>query len=347
MIKRVESKKELKRFVSLPGSIYKKDTNWVVPMIGADVASLDTKTNFVLGGLKYELYYYEEDEKVVGRIGAFISDEYNQIQGTERVFFGLFECADDLEVARALLQSVEDFAARENKREIMGPVDMTPNYTMGLLIQGFERPAIMTPYNKPYYQALLEALGYEKHLDLYAYHHPRDKGVPERIERMVPLIRKRYPNIVIQSFKKLGSKAGKALWEVYNNAFQDNWGFLPLSEKETAHLVRYILRRGDPDLTYFAFDVKKPIGLLIALPDTAQKDRLRLSVLGVIPKCRGKGVESRLAVRLLQDAFYLKSYQAVEHSLVMENNEAMNRFIEKESGCKISRVYRLYSKTLA
>lgn len=367
MIEQVVTKKEYRAFARFPHNLYAEDPNWIPPLTGVRERNFDRRSNPALDDVDYELYLAYcnspgEDQgygletrdrsgpaAVSGRVAAVVNRRYNSYQNEKTAFFGFFECVDDPAVAAELLEAVRVFAAARGMERIIGPVDFSTNYSCGVVVKGNRlAPTVTTPYSKPYYPALLENCGYRKVMDFYAYTYYRETGIPDRLARLGPLLEKRYPGVSVRPLQRKSiHRDMAALREVYDAAFAGNWGFTPMSGREFAGMQRGFLSLGCLDTVLLATVDGKPAGILIAIPDINQKkiDRLRLSVLGVKPDFRGRGIETLLILRLW-DYVNRYGYREVDCSLILENNEPMNTFIGKEFGCPLTRIFRVYGQEI-
>lgn len=355
MIIPVRDRAGLDEFIRAAESLYHDDPNWIQPLIGNRPHEFSAKTNPGIRYHKIQLFVYRKDNRPLGRIAAFTDDQYNKIHSDKTAFFGFFECIDYISAARDLLSAAEDFAKSNKMEKIIGPVDFSTNYQAGLLVAGYNRPTVMTPYNKDYYPQLIESLGYAKLTDLLAYLHHPQKSVPERLIRLAELQVKRHPEIVVESIANLRSvNKVRFLTRLYDEAFSGNWGYVPMSSAEFSHLVKTLDHLGCADLNYLAFFKGKPVGFLLSMPDLYAPDeiagsssaafrKLRVTTLGVAPAYRNKGIETVMGVKMLSDA-KKRGYEEIEFSVVLENNAPMNNYIRREFGLQESKRFRIYQK---
>lgn len=376
MIKVVTTKNELRRFARLPFTLYAGDSNWVPPLQGVQERNFMPRTNPAMDDVTGELYLAYADsansdgkasavgnrqttatnsDTVQGRVAVVVNKRYNAFQKEKTAFFGFFECIDSPAIAAELLAAVRNYAMTQGMERIIGPVDFSTNYACGTLVTGNHLPpTVGTPYTKAYYPSLLAANGYHKAMDFFAYTYHRDHGVPERLTRLRPVIEKRNPGLTVRSLRQKNiSQDMAALREVYDDAFAGNWGFVPMSEREFSGMQRGFLNLHCLESVYLAAVNGQPAGILIAIPDIYQAtvnrpgkiDRLRLSVLGVKPAYRSRGIETILILHLL--AYVARyGYREIDCSLILENNVPMNTFIGKEFGCPLTRTFRVFEQLL-
>ncbi len=364
MIIHPKNKNFLKQFIELPIQIYRDDPNWVSPLVGGDISNFNPSRG-PNSYISNQLFLAVSDSRPVGRIALFVDKLYNKIHKEKTAFFGFFECENNPDTALELLCAVEDSARKMGFSKLIGPVDYSTNYQAGLLVQGFSRPTVMTPYNKDYYQALIEGAGYAKVMDLYSYIFTKDTPIPDRARRIQDIIRKKRPSLSVISLSKIpASKKAAILAKIYNQAFSDLWGFVPMTNGEFSHLVKNLSRLSHTDLNYVALNNRNPVGILLTVPDIysgkeipaqyisgnvnkleEKLTKLRLTVLGVIPEFRGKGIETLMGLQALEDSLN-KGFETVEFSVILENNIAMNNLINREFGLPIDKIFRVYEKQL-
>ena len=252
---------------------------------------------------------------------------------------------------------------------IQGPTSFSTNEECGLLVEGFQYPpAIMMPYSAPYAGQLIESAGYEKAKDLLAY--LLDATVttaPERLVRGVARLQQHY-DITIRPINLRRFRQEVALMlEVYNSAWERNWGFVPLTKEETDDLAKQLRMVGNPNLCLLAETKDEPVGFALALPDYNQALRhlngrlfpfgifkllwykrkmngARILTLGLKPGFRRLGIDAMLYLRLWEEA-PKNGYPLVECSWILEDNWPMRRGLER-MGAQLYKTYRIYEKAL-
>lgn len=368
---RVESKEDLRRFLELPWHIFRGNPFWVPPLKKQVRAYLDLKHPFYLGGrAERELFLVYRGNKPVGRVAAIINRAHNAFHGDRWGFFGFFECEEDPEAVRLLFQGVEEYLRNKGCDTLVGPTSPSTNYECGLLVEGFDsRPTVMMPYNPPYYASLLEGVGFTKAKDLYAYWSPVHSASLERLRRFAQRIQEREPQLRVRTvnLKDFAREVG-IIQEIYNLAWEKNWGFVPTSNEEFALLAKELKPLVDPNLLLVAFFGDNPAGFLLALPDVApalaqlngsmgnplrllrawwvgwKLEGLRLITMGVKQEYRLRGAEGVMFYRGLQAALE-RGYRWCEYSWILEDNELAKRTV-RLMDAKLSKIYRLYTKPL-
>ena len=372
-IRPVATKRELRAFIKLPWWLYRDEPNWVPPLLMDVKKRLDRKKNPFFKHAEAQYFLAYRDGQAIGRISAHIDQNFNEFQDNEWGLFGWFECADDPEAARALLDAAEMWLRERGRDRMVGPMDFTTNDECGLLIEGHEHPPIiLCPWHHPYYQRLFEQdLNLQKAMDLYMWSlnvegrekvHPAIWEVAEKLESE--------HGIVCRNFRKRDLRAEvERFVEIYNSAWERNWGFVPLTEEEVHHYAKdlkpildenwaMVAERKDtgevvgaaltlPDYNQVLAKLNGrllPLGWLTALRERKKIDAIRVIVLGVKPDYRHTGVAAR---------FYQMHFDAAEHTpqkggemgWTLEVNEPMNRAMEGMGG-EIKRRYRVYERML-
>jgi GNAT superfamily N-acetyltransferase len=303
----------------------------------------------------------------VGRIAAAVNHRYIQFHGQPVGFFGFFESIDDPEVATALLTAAERWLAARGMNRVLGPMSFSTNEECALLVEGFRAvPAVMMPYNPPYYAALIEGAGYTKAKDLLAYFLDGDTPPPERLVRGVTHLQQRHHITIRPIDLRLFRQDVELIQEVYNSAWERNWCFVPMTPEEIADLAKQLRMIGNPNLCLLAERNGEAVGFALGLPDYNQALRhingrlfplglfkllwhrrhmngARILALGLKPGFRNMGIDAMLYLRLWREA-PKNGYRLVECSWILEDNWPMRRGMERMGG-KITKTYRIYEKT--
>ncbi|MGQ9495625.1 MAG: hypothetical protein ACUVRY_05115 [Thermoanaerobaculaceae bacterium] len=369
---RVESKEDLRHFLELPWRIFRGNPFWVPPLKKQVKAYLDLKHPFYLGGrAERELFLVYRGSRPVGRVVAIVNRAHNAFHGDQWGFFGFFDCEEDPEAVRLLFQGVEEYLQKKGCDTVVGPTSPSTNYECGLLVEGFDsRPTVMMTYNPPYYASLLEGVGFTKAKDLYAYWSPVHPASLERLRRFAQRIQEREPQLRVRTVNLEDfAREVSIIQEIYNLAWEKNWGFVPTSNEEFALLAKELRPLVDPNLLLVAFFGDSPAGFLLALPDVApalaqlngsmgnplrllrawwvgrKLEGLRLITMGVKQEYRLRGVEGVMFYRALQAALE-RGYRWCEYSWILEDNELAKRTV-RLMDAKLTKIYRVYAKPLA
>lgn len=360
----VESRKDRKAFIKLPYRIYKGDPHYVPPL-EMDIKSRLSRKHpfFEFGDMK--LFLAKRDGEVLGRIAAITNDRYNEHHPGKTGFFGFFECVDDQEVADALLQTAVEYLKERGLEKMHGPASPSSNYDYGLLVEGFDdEPRIMMTYNPPYYIKLLENFGLEKAKGLLAFKlDSKTVNTNEKLHRVAKIAQER-AGMTIRQFKVKDLRSEvEHFKDIYNQAWETNWGHVPFTEAEIDLMAKEMKPVIQPELALFGVIDGKIMGMALAMPDynfiikqmngkilpfnwikffTQKKNIrwLRVVVLGVIPKYQRKGLDAVFYLELIKAAEKLNITQG-EASWILEDNEMMKRGVEVANG-KVYKRYNVY-----
>ncbi len=374
VVKAIDQKSELDAFIDLPYRLYADDPVWVPQLKLAVKDVLDVNKNPFFKHAYLRPFLALRNGQVVGRIAGILDHSHNQYHKETTAFFGFFECIDDATVARALFDKVKEWAREWGMTKLRGPCSPSTNHECGLLVDGFEDPPmIMMPYNFKYYPALIEQNGFAKSMDLLAYHVSEKVQWDPRIEAHAERIRTR-KKIVFREFnpRKFDQEI-ETLADIYNDAWESNWGFVPMTREEFRHMAKEMKPIFDPTILFFAEIDGKPAGFGMALPDVNQifiKIRdgklLPFGLLKLLWHLKGPfrkktvtrsrlltlGIRKEYQHLGLGALFYMeyqkrvpKKYPYTEASWILENNIAMNKALVG-MGAKLTRRYRLYDGTI-
>ncbi len=363
------SSREVMRFLKVSYGIYRDDPNWVAPLL-LDLKKVFTDANPLFEHAVMQLWIATRGGQDVGRIAGIIDHNHNREAKEPAAFFGFFESVNDPAVSKRLFETVCGWAREAGLPRVLGPMNPTTNDECGLLVEGFDSPPVlMMTYNPRYYVALVEAEGFRKAKDLLAFHMDLAKIPMDRLGRIAAKIRQRNPNLTFRPVRRKTLQQDLAkVKEVYNAAWEANWGFVPMTDAEVdfmAARLKPLLMEG---LIWLAEAGAEPVGFLLALPDynvALQPLRGRLltpKVLGFIPyllgwKCpprtrvitlgmkesyRGKGLESAMLIEGLRVGIEAGVRES-EASWILEDNVMMCRVLEAIGG-RVYKTYRLYER---
>jgi GNAT superfamily N-acetyltransferase len=372
-VRPVSSKRELRRFIGLPWRLYRNEPNWVAPLLMDLKKRLDPSRNPFFQHAEAQYFLAYRDGRPVGRISAHIDENLNKFQENAWGLFGWFECEDDPEAVRALLEAAEAWLRERGRERMVGPMDFTTNDEIGVLVDGHEhRPIILCPWHHRYYQRLLEVdAAMDKAMDLHMWslHVTGRENVHPAIWEMAENLESEH-GIVCRNFRKKERHAEVSRFlEVYNSAWERNWGFVPLNEDEVRHYAKDLEPILDENWAMVAekTDTGEVVGAALTLPDynqvlakmngrllpfgwlTALRERkkidaVRVLALGVKPAYRHTGVAARF-YQMHFDAAERTAQKGGEMGWILEVNEPMNRAMEGMGG-EIKRRYRVYERVL-
>jgi GNAT superfamily N-acetyltransferase len=373
-IRPVRSKSELKCFVKVPFALHRDQPQWVAPLIFERMEFLNREKNPYFEHAEAEYFLAERDGEAVGRITVQVDYRWDEYQGGSDAMFGFFETANDPEVAAALLGAATEWARGKGRGRLLGPMDFTTNDEIGILIDGFDRrPMILEPWHPPHYRELIEAEGFDKAMDVQMWE--LQFGDLKQGESFDPSIHAaaekglRDEGIVIRNMRKreMASEVRRFM-DVYNEAWGDNWGFVPITDAEVEFQAKNLKQVIDEDWAYMAEKDGEVVGAALTLPDINQVlarlngrllpfgwlrfllgkgkvDQLRVLALGVKHAYRHSGVAAGLYLKHLETAAAPGKIEGGEMGWILETNGPMNRAMEGMGG-KVVKKYRIYEKAL-
>ena len=363
-VRRVAGKREREAFIRFQWEIYRGNPAWVPPLLLERRDFLDARKNPFFLHADVELFLAWRDNRIVGRIAAIEDRNYNKFHSSRTVGWGLFECIDDESVAAALLDAVKAWARPRGLTAMLGPVSFSTNYDCGILLDAYELPPfLLTTYNPPYYPRLIEACAQRKAKDLFGWRLDVQHEVPARVQRLAEKLRKREGLVVRPiDLKDIEGEIDK-IKRIYNDAWEQNWGAVPMTDEEFHHMAKDMKQLVVPELLLIAEIGGDPVAFAMTLPDVnralAKIDgRLfpfglfkllwhmkrvkacRLVALGIRKGFRKRGIDAVLYNDTLRNAQKL-GYVDGEVSWTLEDNDLINRAIEL-MGAKRSKTYRIY-----
>jgi GNAT superfamily N-acetyltransferase len=373
-IRPARTRRERKRFVKVPFHLHRESEQWVPPLIFERMQFLDPGKNPWFEHGEAELFVAERDGEPVGRISAHVDSRWDEYQGGSDAMFGFFESPQDPEVAGALLDTASEWAAGKGRRRVLGPMDFTTNDEIGILIEGFERkPMILEPWHPPYYRELIEAEGFAKTMDVLMWElHLGQLKEGERFDPSIHAAAEKAlhdEGIAIRHMRRRDMAAEvRRFMDVYNEAWGDNWGFVPITDAEVEFQAKNLKQVLDEDWTFMAEKDGEVVGAALTLPDINQVmaglngrllpfgwarfllgrrkiDQLRVFALGVKHEYRHTGVAAGLYLKHLEMAARPGTIEGGEMGWILETNKPMNRAMEGMGG-KIIKRYRLFERAL-
>jgi len=373
-IRPVGTRRDLRRFVGVPYELHRDSPQWVPPLIRERMEFLDPRKNPYFGHAEVELFLAEREGEAVGRISAQIDHNWDSYRGGNDAQFGFFECREDREAAEALFDTAMGWLADRGRERAYGPMNFTTNDELGIMIEGFEhRPVILEPWHPPYYADLFEQAGFGKAIDIWMWHLEMGK-LREGLE-FHPAIHEAAQKsldengIRIRSMRRSDMAAEIARFhEVYNEAWGDNWGFVPLDPDEVEFHAKNLKLVLDEDWAMIAEkEDGEVVGAALTLPDINQVlpqlngrlfpfgwlrfllgrrkiDTVRILALGVKKAYQQTGVAAALYVRHMETTDP-DGVMKGEAGWILETNEPMNRALEGMGG-KVNKKFRIYEKAL-
>jgi len=262
--------KLLKKYINFPHELYADDLHYVPELYMAQKDMFNRKKNPFFKHAEVKSFLAEKDGKTIGRISAILNYNYNEYHNCMVGFFGFFDVINDYQAAKALLDTAVEWCRAKGCNAILGPTNFSTNDTAGILVDGYHEPAkIMMTYNKPYYKDLVEQYGFEKDIDLYAYILYTAKA-SERSIRLAQSLEERlnrqgitFRNINLKKFKSEVA----AIRDIYNDAWANNWGFVPWTDAELDHLANELKMLANTNWIFMAEHNGKPIGFGLTIHD--------------------------------------------------------------------------------
>jgi hypothetical protein len=363
------SSRDVRRFLNVPYGIYAPDSPWVAPLL-FDLKKVFTNTNPLFEHAEMQLWVARRGATDVGRIAAILDREHNRVQSVAAAFFGFFESINDPAVSGALLAAASGWARARGLGRMLGPMNPTTNDECGLLVDAFDSPpAFMMPYNPPYYADLLLADGFRKAKDLLAFYIDLAESPLDRFNRVAEKTRRRNPELVFRPVRRktLGADLAKVK-EVYNTAWEDNWGFVPMTDGEINFMAARLKPLLVEGLVWLVESPSGPVAFMLAMPDFNEALKplrghlltpqimhflpyalgwkgtrhCRVITMGVKAEYRGRGLEAVMLAEGFKTGFRL-GFKSAEASWVLEDNLPMCRFMEIFGG-RVYKTYRLYER---
>jgi hypothetical protein len=370
VIKRVETKKDRKRFVKLLWKLYKGDPNWVPPLIIDRLSMIDKEKHPFYKDADMEMFLAEKDGELVGRIAAIVNHNHNKFHNDKVGFFGFYECINDQQVSDKLFDTARNWLKEKGMTVMRGPMNPSTNYEIGVLINAFDQsPVVMMTYNPEYYIKLIENYGFAKSKDLYAYRLTNEKTISDKLRRVSDIVRQRRNFKIRPVNMKNFNDEVKIIKEVYNNAWSPNWGFVPYTAEEFDHLAKDLKLVIFPDLVLIGELDGKPVGFSMSLPDINQIyktipsgrlfptgifkllfnkkkiDDVRIIVLGIRREYQKLGLDAAFYYETWEKAHTNHNIDRGEASWILEDNIMMNRAADLMSG-ELYKKYRIYDYNL-
>ncbi len=367
-ITEVNDKQSHKAFLNVVDLIYKNDPTYVRPLDVEIEAIFDTTlNNFHSHGEATRWILYNDTGKAIGRVAAFINTKkaftFDQPTGG----MGFFECINDKEAARLLMDTCRNWLQERGMDAMDGPINFGENDNFwGLLVQGFTHPAVGMNYNPPYYQELFESYGFSMYFQQISNHLDITKPFPERFSKIADWVSKKegytFEHLKLDNLDKYS----KDFQNIYNDAWQFHENFTPMTDETVKESLKKMKNFMDERVIWFAYVDGDPAAFVIVLPDVNQIikhmggklniwsklkfvyhrwrgtiDRLRVVIMGVKPVYQKLGLESALIMRLHEIVIPMNHYKEVELSWVGDFNPKM-RALHDATGAYLAKVHYTY-----
>lgn len=379
VVRPVETKADRKAFIALPYRLYRSDPNWVPPLKSEVAAMIDPRRNAWFQHAEVQFFLAERGGKVVGRISAHIdrlalAQPVEQGMGPGTGNWGMME-AEDAATAEALIAVAEDWLRTHGMVRVLAPISLSVWEEPGLLVTGHDHPpTVMMGHHDPRYRGWIEAAGYRTAKTLYTYEVDIGRPFPGLVERVVAAA-ERNPRIHIRKVDKSRFVEEAALiLSILNDAWSDNWGFVPLTDAEIADVGKKLKPIVFEDLIMIAELDGEPVAFMITLPDLneaigplhgsllpfgwakllwwlrAPKVRtMRVPLMGVVKRLQSSRIASQLVLVMIE---YIRraavaNYGATRGEIgwILEDNQGM-RSIAEVIDSRINKEYLIYDKAI-
>lgn len=369
----VTTRKQLMMFIKFPDELYKDCKQYVPALHREQIYSLTKVSSLKYCSRKMWMvldYGTGSKGKVVGRICGIINPRYNEKYGTKRARFGWFDTINDIEVAGLLVSTAERWAEEQGMNEIHGPLYYNTLGKQGMLVEGFDNiPPFNCIYNYPYYNELIESLGFVKECDWLQYKMVADRGVPEKVTRIAGMLKQRY-NLHEGSIKRLkrDKKMIKHFFDVYNDSFADSvYNFIPFTDEEVQEEAKAAMKfLNDKTSVIILDDNNRPVAFGIAFPTISRAlqkakgklfpfgwyhiwkaahtlDTVDLMLNGAVPEWQNTGVSAVYHCAISERCIKYGTHWAIANPQI-ESNGAVNVWSRYEHELFMRR--RCYVKTI-
>ena len=371
-IRRVTDSSDLKAFIEVPWSIYRDDPNWVPPLKFERKEAFSEKNPF-FEHAHWQAWLAYLNGVPVGRISAQIDSLYLERHDPHTGFFGLIEALDVAEVFAALFSTAQTWLKEQGMTTALGPFNLGINQEVGCLVEGFDSPPnVMMGHARPYYGQQIEKLGYSKAQDMLAYEMDRESfAMPAIVQRLLKRLEKQ---IRVRTIDRRNTAADlETMRNIFNDAWSDNWGFVPFTSSEFAAVGKELLMIVPTDFIHIADLNGKPAAFIVLIPNLNEaiadldgslfpfawarllwrlKVRLpisgRIALMGVRQEFQHTRLGPTLAfsvMRALHGPIISRGLMRVEASWILEQNQGMRNIMEQVGGV-VTKRYRMYKKTL-
>lgn len=372
-VRPVRSSADRRAFLDFPYDHYAGVQPFVPPLRLDQAAVINPKKNPFFEHGAMELFLAERGGATVGRIAAIVNGQHLAKYNDGVGFFGFFETTDDAEVSTALLDAAADWLRARGLTEVRGPVNPTMNDVAGLLVDGFHRPpAILLPYNFPYYERLLTEWGFERAMTMWAFYVHHAYIDAPRMARGAEIVRRRNPGLTVRTLDMSRFEQEIAtVVAIYNESWAENWGHVPYTAREAQHLADEMKPIIEPDLFLIAELDGKPVAFSASLPELNRalkklpRGRLlptglpkllatikaggiyaiRMALMGVLPEHRRLGLDAVLIHETILNGL-ASGYEAAELSWVLDVNKPLVNSLEK-LGCTRDKEYAMMAAPLS
>jgi hypothetical protein len=367
----VLNRKDLNRFIRVPWSVYRDDRCWIPPLLLERKEHLSARNPYFRHA-EWQAWVAFRNGEPVGRISAQIDRLHLERFQDATGFFGFLEAPDDPAIFRSLLETACDWLRERGMKRVQGPYSLSINDECGLLVEGFDTPpSVMMGHARPYYAHRVGALGYSKAKDLLAYRVAPDFVVPGVMARLIARSSKR---ITVSPLRRNHLEADLVvLRDLFNDAWANNWGFVPFTREEFDELGRILVHLVDEDFIQIAAVDGRPASMIVALPNVNEAARdlngrllplgwlkllwrlkrhklrtARVTLMGVRREFQNSTLGMALAYKVIdavRSPIIRQGINEVEMSWILEDNDNMRHILESIGGEAYKR-YRIFQKAI-
>jgi GNAT superfamily N-acetyltransferase len=372
----VETASQLKEFIQFPYDLYRGEENWVAPLRFERATQIDPKKNPGFEGVEYQLFLAEQNGETVGRIAAINNSHHLKFHNDNAGHFGFFDTQTDPAIGQALMATVEAWLKERGLRRIVGPYQASIYEEVGLLVDGFDTPPVlMMPYGRPDYQKTIEDMGFTKAVDMYAFWANIHEGYPRpKIVTTMTNYIESDPDITVRPMNKSKFlQEVQMAMEIFNDAWSDNWGHVPLSDDQIKHMAAELKPVINKDFFWVCEYKGEPAAFILMVPNVNEAiadldgkllpfgwakllyrlkvkgvKTARIPLMGVRREFQRKRTGLAMAAFLSEKAFEKgreHGFTHVEMGWILETNKSMIRIIEQAKGVAY-KTYRMYEKPI-
>jgi hypothetical protein len=371
----VAGRSDLAAFIQLPKRLYRGQKGYIAPLDMERGEALSPKTNPFFDHAEIQLFLARRLGKVVGRVSAQIDKLHLEKYGDQTGHFGFLDAEDDPAIFAALIAAAEGWLKAKGMVRAVGPLSFSTNEEIGVMVEGFDSlPMLLMPFHPPYNAPLIAAQGYAKVKDVVAYHLWKDDYKPLASKRMLERTAAEGGVVVRNIDMKRFAPEIETVIDIFNDAWSQNWGMVPFTEKEMAAAAKGLKLLIDPKMVVIAEQNGEAAGMMVCLPNLLEAARDldgklfpfgiakllyrlktnkvrsgRIPLMGIRRKHHGTVLGATLLPMMfekLRPRFLERGLEQLEMSWILEENTAMRRVLEGIGG-KVYKTHRIYEKALA
>ncbi len=367
------ARSDRKRFINFPYDFYQDYPHWIPPLRQDVKKTLNPRKNAFFDHGAIQLFLAEDASgSVVGRIASIVNGMHLQKYDDGMGFFGFFECVDDDVVAGALFDAAATWLQEQGLTGMRGPANPSLNDTAGLLVDGFDSdPSILMPYNPPYYDDFFVAYGFERATTMWAYYVHKKYVQTDKLRRGVQLVKRRTSGLTLRTLDMdRFDEEARTILDIYNDAWENNWGHVPMTDAEFDQLAHDLKQIVDPEMVFLLEHEDTPVAFSISLPNLNQALKhvsdgrlfplglpkllayaqfggiyeVRMPLMGVRKQYQGRALDALLVLATIENG-PPNGYDACEMSWVLDTNRRLINSLESMGGV-VDKEYAMFEKSL-